>query len=327
MITRRHFLAASAAGLSFAATGSAPKGFGQAQNFPTRPVTLIVGFAAGGATDITMRSLAEATQKHLGQRFVIENRAGATATLGITQMAATANPDGYTVASTVGSVFRRPFMTKTTFNPATDLTYIINVAGFLSGIVVRSNSPWNTFQEFLAAAKTNPGGMSYGTAGVGTLHHITMERIAKQQGVKFVHVPFKGGAEAVSALLGGHIDAVADTSGWSPQVNAGQFRLLVTLGASRTKNWPNVPTLKETGIDMVANTPAGISGPKGMDPKIVKILHDAFRKGMDEPSFSATMEKLDQEFAYMSSEDYLAFAMRQIAEEKRNVEELGLREE
>jgi tripartite-type tricarboxylate transporter receptor subunit TctC len=324
MITRRHFLTASAAGL--ASAGHPLPSAAQAQRFPTRPVTLIVSFAAGGATDVTMRSLAQATQKHLGQRLAIENRAGAAATLGVTQMAANAAPDGYTVASTVGSVFRRSFMTTTTFDPATDLTFIINVADFVSGIVVRNDAPWATFQEFLADAKASSKGITYGTSGVGTIHHITMERIAKQQGVKFVHVPFKGGAETVNALLGGHIDAVVDTSGWAPQVNAGQFRLLATLGALRTKNWPNVPTLKEAGIDMIGNTPLGISGPKGMDPDVVMILHDAFKKGMDEPSFVATMEQLDQEFAYMSSEEYHAFAMKQIAVEKRNVEELGLRE-
>jgi tripartite-type tricarboxylate transporter receptor subunit TctC len=99
-----------------------------------------------------------------------------------------------------------------------------------------------------------------------------------------VHVPFKGNAETTTALLGGHIDAVADSTGWAPQVNDGKFRLLVSWGATRTKNWPTVPTLKEVGIDMVSNSPYGLGGPKGMAPEIVKVLHDAFRKGLDDPS-------------------------------------------
>ena len=137
--------------------------------------------------------------------------------------------------------------------------------------------------------------------------------------------PFKGVAESTTALLGGHIDVVADSTGWAPQVNEGKFRLLVTWGASRTKNWPTVPTLRETGIDIVSNSPCGIGGPKGMNPEIVKVLHDAFRKGLDEPSNVAAMAQLDQERFYLSSEEYQTFALQQIAHEKRMVEELGLR--
>jgi len=165
------------------------------------------------------------------------------------------------------------------------------------------------------------------TSGATTTNHITMEQIARLQGIKFVHVPFKGNVEAVNALLGGHIHAVPDSTGWAPQVNSGQFRLLVTWGANRTKSWPTVPTLKELGINIVVNSPYGIAGPKGMDPIAVKVLHDAFKKGMEEPLFLAALEKLDQEILYLNSADYHAYAMKQIAEEKRVVEELGLKEE
>src|SRR5262249_7023805 len=154
-----------------------------------------------------------------------------------------------------------------------------------------------------------------------------MQQIARQQGIKFTHVPFKGNVEAVNALLGGHIDAVPDSTGWAPQVNSGQFRLLVTWGASRTKSWPTVSTLKELGIDLVVNSPYGIAGPKGMDPVVVKVLHDAFKKGMEEPPFLAALKRLDQEVLYLNSADYHAFAMKQIADEKRMVDELGLKEE
>jgi tripartite-type tricarboxylate transporter receptor subunit TctC len=134
--------------------------------------------------------------------------------------------------------------------------------------------------------------------------HVTMMQIGRQRGIKWVHVPFKGVADSVNALLGGHINAIADLTGWAPQVNAGQFRLLVTFGPTRTKNWSEVPTLKDTGIEMVVNGPYGIAGPKGMDPKIVKYLHDAFQKGMNESSFTAILAQLDQDPFYMSSEDY-----------------------
>src|SRR5262249_15789912 len=210
-----------------------------------------------------------------------------------------------------------------TFDPSTDFTYIIGVSGYTFGVVVRADAPWKTFQEFLADAKANPGQINYGTPGAGTSLHITMEQIAKRQGIKWTHVPFKGNAEVMNALLGGHIHAVADSSGWAQLVNAGQFRLLVTWGAARTKNWPSVPTLRDLGIDMVSNSPFGIAGPRGMEPKIVKTLHDAFKQGLDDPSYTAAMANLDQELFYMGSEDYQKFAMQQIEEARQFIAELG----
>ena len=297
----------------------------RAQDYPTRPVTLIVPWPAGGTTDVALRALATATEKYLGQSIVVENRAGASGTLGPANMAATAKPDGYTISQLPITVFRQPFMTKTSFDPARDFTYIIGLTGYTFGVVVRSDAPWKTFPELLAAAKANPGTITFGTPGAGTTPHITMEQIAKQQDIKLVHVPFKGSAESTTALLGSHIHAIADSTGWAPQVNDGKFRLLVSWGATRTKNWPNVPTLKEVGIDMVSNSPYGLGGPKGMAPEIVKILHDAFKKGLDEPSNVAAMTQLDQERFYLDSEDYRAFAMQEIVQEKRMVEELQLR--
>ena len=308
-----------AAGFALAASVGA-----QAQDFPARPVTLIVPWPAGGSTDVGMRALASAAEKHLGQSIVIENRSGGSGTLGPGQMAATARPDGYTIAQIPITVFRFPFMTKTTFDPSTDFTYIIGVSGYTFGVVVRDDAPWKSFQDLTADAKSNPGKINYGTPGAGTSLHITMEQIARQQGIKWTHVPFKGNADSMNALLGGHIHVVADSSGWAQLVNAGRFRLLVTWGVARTKNWPDVPTLREIGIDMVSNSPFGIAGPKGMDPKIVRILHDAFKKGLEEPSYAAAVANLDQELFYLSSEDYQNFAMRQIEEARRFITELGL---
>ena len=297
-----------------------------AQSFPTRPVTLIVPWPAGGTTDVGLRALAVATEKHLGQPIVIENRAGAAGTLGPAQMAASAKPDGYTIAQIPITIFRYPFMTKVTFDPATDFTYIISLTGYTFGVVVKTDAPWKTFNEFLADAKANPGKLNYGSPGAGTSLHITMEQIAKQQGIKWTHVPFKGNADATNALLGGHINAMADSSGWAQLVDSRQLRLLVTWGAARTKNWPEAPTLRDIGIDIVSNSPFGLAGPKGVDPAIVKILHDAFKKGMEEPSYIAVTNKLDQEAFYLSTDDYRKFAAEQIVEAKRFIEELGLKQ-
>jgi len=296
-----------------------------AQTFPSRPVTLIVPYAAGGSTDVTFRALAAASEKHLGQSIVVENRPGASGTMAPAQMAASAKPDGYTVAQIFDAVWRAPFLGKTTYDPAVDFTYVIGVTGYTWGVVVRNDSPWKTFAELIAGAKANPNKINYGTTGAFSTPELTMERIARQQGIKWVAIPFKGNPEQINALLGGHIDSIASSTGWGPQVDSGEFRLLVTFGAARTRSWPTVPTLKETGIDMVVDSPYGLAGPKGIDPKIVKILHDAFKKGMEEPSFVTTMNTLNQEFLYKSSEEFRAFVLKQIEEERAIIGELGLK--
>lgn len=298
-----------------------------AQDFPSRPVTLIVPFAAGGTTDIGLRALAAATEKHLGQRILIENRTGAGGVIGPLQMAANAAPDGYSISQIPITVFRYPFTAKTTFNPITDLSYIISLSGYTFGIVVKPDAPWKTLQDLLADAKANPGKISYGTPGAGTTLHLTMEQIAKQQGIKWTHVPFRGTSDSTNALMGGHISVVADASGWAPLVNSGKLRLLVIWSDKRSKSWPDAPTLKEAGVAMVSNSPFGLAGPKGMDPKMMKTLHDAFKKGMEEPAYVEVVAKIDQEAFYLNTEDYRAFAVRTFEEQGQLMGELGLKQQ
>ena len=310
-----------------AAALSAWTSLAEAQNFPARPLTLVVPFPAGGATDVALRSLASATEKHLGQSIVIENRPGANGALAAVQMAATGGPDGYVLAQIPRNVFRYPFMAKTTFDPITDLTYIIGISGYTFGVAVRSDAPWSTLEELLADAKVNPGKINYGTTGAGSGQHIIVEDIARLRGAKLAHVPFKGDADMLNSLLGGHIHAVAGSTAWGPLVDAGKFRLLVTFGSERTKSWPHVPTLRESGFDMVMTSPYGLAGPKGIDPKIVAILHDAFKKGLQEPPFLATLAKLDQELWYQGSDDYRAYVLSEMPEIKRSVEEFASKQD
>ena len=298
-----------------------------AQEYPSRPVTLVVPWPAGGTTDISMRALATATEKHLKQSIVIDNKPGAGGVIGPQTVSEKAAPDGYTVVQVPITVFRWPFMRKTTMDPAKDFTWIIGLTGYTFGIVVKADSQWKTFKDFLAYAKANPGKINYGTPGAGTTLHITMEQIAKQEGIKWTHVPFKGTAETTQALLGGHIDAVADATGWGPLVKAGQFRLLVIWSDKRSPNYPDAPTLREQGVNLVSNSPFGLAGPKGMDPKVVKTIHDAFKKGLEDPAYLAELVKLDQETAYLSSADYKKYADEQLVVQKALIEALGLKQE
>ena len=292
---------------------------------PDRPIRLIVPWPPGGSTDGQMRSIAEIAARHLGQPIVIENRPGVSGTLGALAVK-DAKPDGYTLTQMPISVFRLPQMTdRPNFDPLADFTYVIHVTGYTFGVVVRADRPWKTWQEFLAHAKANPGEVTYGTPGVGSSLHITMEQIAERQGIQWTHVPFRGGAENMQATLSGTIDCTADSTGWAPLVEAGQLRLLVVWNAQRTKRFPNVPTLRETGIDIVSASPYGFAGPNGMDPAVVKTLHDAFKAALEDPAHLAVLERYDMEPAYMNSADYAAFARRQWEEEGAMIRRLGLR--
>ncbi len=296
----------------------------QAAEFPTKPVTLVVPWAAGGSTDVTMRVLAETTSKHLGQPVIVDNKPGGGGTVGPAAMAATAKPDGYTVAQMPISVMRYPYMMKVSWDTVKDFTYIINVTGYTYGVVVKNDAPWKTWKDFIAYAKANPGKVTYATPGAGTSLHITMEVIAMKDGIKWIQVPMKGGAETTPAVMGGHVSATADSTGWAPQVDSGDLRLLVTWGPQRTKKWPTVPTLKELGYGIVSNSPFGVAGPKGMDPKVVKVLHDAFKKGMEDPAFLNVLAKFDMDPIYMGTAEYAKYVKEQCEQEKIYIEKLGL---
>jgi len=293
-----------------------------AQQFPSKPVTLIVPWPAGGSTDIYFRKLGEITQKHLGQNLVIENRPGGSGNNGPTTMAKTAQPDGYTISQLTISAFRAPHMQKVDWNPVTDFTYIIGLAGYTFGVVVKADSPFKTFNDLIAYARANPGKLSYATPGTGTSLHLAMEEVAAKAGVQLLHVPFKGYADGAIALMGGHVMVQVDSTGWAKQVDAGAQRLLATLGDKRTR-W-GAPTVKELGVDTVSNSPFGLVGPKGMPAPVVKTLHDAFKRSLDDPEYLKLLATLDQPAWYQSSEDYAKWAAATFQAERATIERVGL---
>jgi len=293
-----------------------------AQNYPSRPVTLLVPWTAGGPTDIAVRALGDALSKQLNQRVIIENKPGAGGALAAQQMAASAKPDGYTLAQLPLGVFRLPYMVKTTFDPINDLTWIMNVAGYDFGVSVRADAPWKTWAELLAYVKANPGKLSYSSPGVGTSLHLTMDDLSAKLGVNWLHVPYKGSADAVVALVGNQVEAQAGTPPWE-MVAAGRVRTLVMWGNDRSPKLPDVPTLKEL-YGIVANSPWGIGAPKGLDPAIAKQLHDALRRAMDDPAFIKTIERVGMSRFYMAGDEYAQWIRKTLDEEKRAVERLGL---
>ena len=306
-----------------AATVAGPSLSAFAQTFPVRPIKLIVAFPAGGPTDITMRSLADNASKVLGQTVVIENKPGAGGTLPAQQLQ-TAPADGYTLAQIPLGVFRLPYTTKINWDPVKDISYVINLTGYAFGIVVPADSPLKSWTHFVGWAKANPGRLTYGSTGTRTSPHLTTELIAQELGIQLQHVPYKGSADLAQAILGGHVMAAADSTGFAPLVESGKLRVLNTWGEKRLPRFPDAPTLKELGLNIVQASPFGIGAPKGTPPAVVKRLHDAFKKAMEEPSYVQTLARYDMLPMYMSSAAYSKFAQDTFLKEKALVEKLGL---
>jgi tripartite-type tricarboxylate transporter receptor subunit TctC len=311
-------VAAAALGLGLAAATAL------AQSYPTKPITMIIPWPAGGSSDLTLRAMGDAASKQLGQPFIYDNKPGASGTLGPATMAAGAKPDGYTIAQIPITVMRLPLMQKVSWNAEKDFSYIVHLTGYTFGITTKADSQFKTWDDVVKYAKENPGKVTYGTPGAGTTLHIGVEQIAAKAGIKLTMVPFKGGAETNAAVLGGHTMLQADSTGWKPLVDAKELRLLTLWTPERSKNWPDVPTLKELGYPFVFDSPFGLAGPKGMDPAHVQKLHDAFKKAVEDPAVIDMMRKYDMFPRYMNTADYAGFVGQITAQEKAALEQIGL---
>lgn len=319
-LQRRHFMVGT---LGAAATGFAP--LLRASTWPERPITFVCPWPAGGTSDLTMRALAGAAAKVLGQTIVVENKAGASGMLGLKALA-TAKPDGYTVGQIPISVARFSQLGTVQIDPLKDLTFIARTSGQTFGIAVRADSPHKTLKEFVAAAKAAPGKITYGSAGIGGATHVGMEEFAHAAGITLNHIPYKGGAPALQDLLGGQIDALADSSSWAPHVKAGKLRLLATWGEKRTKDFPDAPTLKDGGFDVVVDAPNGVGAPKGLDPAIEKRLREAFKEAAASAEFAAACGKIDAPLMYLDGPDYEKYVAAVYRKETQLIERLKLRE-
>ena len=314
---RTAIVAACAYAIAFVAAFDA-----HAQNYPVKPIIMICPWPAGGSTDQHLRAFAQIASKYVGQNIVLENKPGAGGMLGPGNMAKLSQPDGYTISQLPVGAFRIPHMQKVEWDPLKDFTYIIGITGYTFGLVVKNDSQWKTLKDVLDYAKANPGKFSYSSTGNGTSPHLLIEELAVKTGVQMLHIPFKGNADSTQALMGGHVMAQSDATGWGRYVDAGTFRLLVTFGDKRTK-W-NAPTAKELGIDIVSYSPYGFVAPKGLDPRVQKFLHDAFKKALDDPEHMKVLAQLDQVYWYKSSEDYAKWAAETYQSERATIERVGL---
>ncbi|TCZ53955.1 tripartite tricarboxylate transporter substrate binding protein [Roseicella aquatilis] len=293
--------------------------------FPDRPITLLVPFTPGGATDVQMRALAEAASRHFGQTVVTENRPGAGSTLGAAAVAR-AKPDGYLVAQMTLPALRLPFMQRMPYDPRRDFTPVLHLTGYTFGVLVRAESPWKSWGELVADARARPGRHRWGNTGANGTPHLAMVELAERERLEVEHIPFRGEADAYPALLGGHIEATAAGTGGAQMVADGKLRYLNFWTRERVSRFPEVPTLLELGYQgMVITSPYGLVAPAGLDPAILAALHDGFRKALFDPSHLAVLARLDQPVEYLDSAAYARFMAETIDLEEQRVERLGLK--
>ena len=318
-LTRRAALAGTAL-LPFAA--AAPS---RAQaKFPDKPIRLIIPWAAGGPADAGFRILAESAAKKLGQPVIVDNKGGAAGVLGALALQ-DARPDGYTISQMHMSVLRQPMLNASLkYDPIRDLTYILQITGFVMGVVVRPDAPWKTLPELLAYAKANPGKLNWGTLGAGSTQHLAMESLGLQQGLTWTHAPYRGTADTLRALMGGEIDFASESSGWAPLVMSGKLRLLAVFTANRAKRFSEVPTVKELGLEIAVDSPGGLIGPKGVDPAVVKILADAFREAAGEPRHLEFLDNMDQPLLLLDGPAYQAEMTKTMEQERELLRKLNL---
>lgn len=290
MLKRRTVLLAGGAALM----GSAAHG--QA-GFPTQPIKLIIPFAAGGGTDVPGRILADAMGALLGQPVVVENRTGAGGTIGM-EMTARAAPDGYTLVLTSNGAMSssKLIYPNLSFDPQTDLLPISNWFKVDNVIAVRANSRFRSVADVLEAARKDPGKITFGSGGHGSTLHLMGEMFQYRAGVRMIHVPYRGGAAALTDLIAGNIDTAFDsTPSIGPQIRAGAVRALAVCGATRSPFFPDVPTMTEAGIrDFQEFSSGGVFAPRATPAAIVERLAAAIIGAGRNP---AVIERMARSYA------------------------------
>lgn len=316
MLGRRQVLAAMAGG------GLPAWAAGEPERWPTRPVKFFIAFPPGGPTDHTLRVLADNVERQTGQPVIVENRPAVASAMPAILLQ-NASPDGYTLGQGTSGVLRLGYTQRLNWDPLQDLSFIAGISGYVLGVVVSSNSPFTSWGQLMDWARANPGRLNYGSTGVLTGPHVTMEDIALRLGLQFTHVPYKGSADLMQAVLSGHVIAAADSTGFIPHVEAGKLRLLCTSDPPMAR-FPGVPTLGELGLPIMQKSRYGLIGPRGMDSRLVERIHEVFKRAMEEKNHLDALARFDQKLIYMSPAEYRRFAVETVASERVLIERLAL---
>ncbi len=313
----RNTLRRTLPGLFAAVCLSAALAQGSNPAYPIKPITLVVQASAGGGNDTVARRFAEKLQQIVGQPVIVDNRAGAGGAIG-SESVARAAPDGYTLLLiTTGETYYKAINKAVKFNVETDFTPIGMLASAPLVLVANSSFPASTLQELVAYAKANPGKVAYGSAGIGSPHHLSGAMLAKAAGVQILHVPYRGTAGAINDVVAGQLAlAFSSPAAISQFIEAGKVKPLAVADSKRIAALPNVPTIAESGYpDVKFDNWFGIVGPKGLPPAVVKRLSDAMAQIGRDASFSSKLLEIGfqpivagpQEFAARIRQDHIRY--------------------
>ncbi len=295
----------------------------QAQSWPTKPVTLLVPFPPGGSTDMIARSLGPQLQKQLGGTFIVDNKAGAGGTVGA-GIAKRAAPDGYTIfVSSLGPFVIGPHLNKNlAYDPLKDFDYITVAVQAPNVLAVPASSPHKSLADVLAFLKANPGKMTFASAGNGTSDHLTAELFWQETGTSGLHIPYKGGAPAMTDLLGGQVEATfMNINTGLPQIREGKLRALAITSTKRSPLLPDVPTMEESGFKGVTvYSWQAFAAPKGLPAAIKAKLHDALVAGLNDPQVKSRLLDLGFEIVGNSPEQFTEFQATEFARWKKVIE-------
>jgi tripartite-type tricarboxylate transporter receptor subunit TctC len=291
--------------------------------FPTKPITFVVPWAAGGGGDLTCRRMAEAVSKTLGQSILPVNKPGGGGVIGMTSMLS-ADPDGYTICHVSHSTaVIIPHVRSVSYNTKQDFSWIMAYAEFQFTFSVLADSPYKTLRDLIEDARKNPGKLSYTTGGPLTSQHIFLEYVFSTEKVKLNHVPVGGGIESATQLLGGHVSAALSDM-MVPHIKAGKARPLAILGGQRISEFPDVPTFYELGYKLEFPLWMGLMAPKGVHPQILRKFSDAFKKAYDDPSFQQYLTSLYFRPFFRDSESFKAMVHRDFDASGHLIKQLGL---
>ena len=317
MLSRRSFLVASLTSLAAPASAQAP--------WPAKPIKLVVPYAPGGTTDVIGRVMSEYLGQRLGQNIVVENRPGKGASIGTSQVAKAA-PDGYTLLVSNISAFAiaPPLYGDLDYDPVKDFTHITLASFNPSVLVVNPSFPAKTLAEYVAYAKANPDKLAFATSGPGSSNHILGTMLALKSGIKLVHIPYRGAGPAMQDTIAGNVPSMFDSlPSAAPHIKAGKVRALGVSGEKRNPSFPDVPTMKEQGFDLVSYSWFGLSGPAKLPGPIVERLAREMQVVLKEPDVVKRWQEIGAESSTMTPEEYTAFVQKELEQATAAVKASG----
>jgi tripartite-type tricarboxylate transporter receptor subunit TctC len=303
-----------------------PKTVTTISNYPDRPITIIVPFSAGGGVDMIARSLEKTAIQHLGQPLIVVNKPGGAGTIAWNELAG-ATPDGYTIGITGVEILLQPLYSLTKYNYPTALEPLVQVSSFPMVLAIQANQPWQNVDDLVKYARQHPGQLKIGNSGLGSFPHVLGEMLVHTAGITLEPVPFRGGSEALAALLGGHLQAIFTTQAIIKEhLKNGTIKVLAVTSEQRLTDpvFADVPTFKELGLDIVFSYWIGVAAPKEMPIEVKAKLAAGLEAIIVEPEFQKNLENIGLPVDYLNPQESQAKWLADNQKLSKTVQETGI---